>query len=29
PFTWPATSAQTAKASGSSELGAISLVAKP
>lgn len=29
PFTWAATSAQTAKASGSSELGAISLVAKP
>lgn len=29
PFTWPATSSQTAKASGSSELGAVSLVAKP
>ena len=29
PFTWPATAAQTAKASGISELGTVSLVAKP
>ncbi len=29
PFTWPATSAQAGKAQGSSELGAISLTARP